>query len=98
MVTWTKGTIMGIKEIRRRDYNPDAHGNIFDFVVEESERIRYWQGQETQDAIPARDQPSSWLSLTRHKPGRTATLLNPQVPRPDHASQNVFEISQARKL
>lgn len=87
---------MGIKEIRRRDYSPDAHGNIFDFVVEESERIRYWQGQETQDPLPARNAP--WRSLSRHKPGRSVTLLHTQITCPENTRQDVFEISQARKL
>lgn len=85
-----------MKEVRRRDYNPDQHGNVFDFIVEEVERIRYWGGHETKDPIPP--QAPHWLSLTRHKPGRAAPLLNSQVACPKDAGQNVFEITKARKL
>lgn len=85
-----------MKEVRRRDYNPDAHGNVFDFIVEECERIRYWGGHETKDPIPARD--SAWRSLSRHQPGRAVPLLHTQITCPENPRQDVFEISQARKL
>lgn len=85
---------MRAKKVQCREYNPESHGNIFDFIVEESERIRYWGGKVERDLPPR----PAWRSLDRDNPHGPASLLKLQEPGSDDARKDVFEIAQARKL
>lgn len=86
-----------MKAVRRREYRgPELDGNIFDWLVEETERIRYWGAHRpTQDPIP----PVSLRSLRGNNLHHAArAILNAQEPRPHSPRENTFEITKARKL
>jgi hypothetical protein len=87
---------MGIQSVRRREYDPEKHGNVFDWLVEESERIRYWskRGIETQAPKPAPILRSLRSKDSRH----SAHVFQPQEPGLQAPRENTFEISKARKL
>lgn len=88
---------MGIKEVRRREYRgQEVDGNVFDWLVEECERIRYWGGRETKDPIPPRSTFRSLHSRNPHDASRR--LLEPNEPGLQATRENTFEIAKARKL
>ncbi len=42
---------------KRQDYDPARHGNIYDFVVKECQRLRYWQNLTQPEPEPPRPSP-----------------------------------------
>ena len=88
---------MGIKQVRRREYRgQEIDGNVFDWLVEECERIRYWGGRETRDPIPPRSTFRSLRSSNPHHASRV--LLQANEPGLKTSGENTFEIAKARKL
>lgn len=87
---------MGIKSVRRREYRgPELDGNVFEWLIEESERIRYWSGRETREPIPYRP---PLKSLRGNYQGHTVLRLDADESSADRPRENTFEISKARKL
>ena len=88
---------MGIKHTRRREYRgTELDGNVFDWIVEECERIRYWDGQETRAPKP---RVPALRSLRGNDVHHTASpRLNLHKSSSNAPGEHTFEISKARKL
>lgn len=78
----------------RQEYNPEKHGNVFDWIVGESRRLRYWQ--RPQEVPPPQRAPLRLLH--GHYSGNSLYRLQPDVAGADKALENVFELASARKL
>jgi len=84
---------------QRREYNPESGENRFQWIVEECERQRHWQGRR--DAPVAKPVPTPLRSLRGFNGNnhRDAALLpKGQESGLNTPSKYVFEISKARKL
>lgn len=82
---------------QRREYDAEVHGNIFEWIRDECERQRYWQGRS--DKPVAKPVPVTLRSLRDRNHSRNAIArLQPQEARPKTPGENVFEVSKARKL
>lgn len=89
---------MGTKEelSKAQEYDPERHGNVFDFIVTECRRLRYWNttGKEPAKALP----PPTFKELKGFH-GRHAVLVHQAYePSADSPGKYTFEISKARKL
>lgn len=78
----------------RQEYNPELHGNVFDFIVQESRRLRFWQRPQEPELV-RRPQMQS----LRGNNGRNALYrFQANEPSANKTSENVFELAGARKL
>lgn len=83
---------------QRREYNAEIHGNVFEWIREECERQRYWQGRRDAPMAAPRPLVAARSLRDRNNSGYTVPAFQPQEPRPNAPGKHVFEISKARKL
>jgi hypothetical protein len=81
----------------RREYDPSKHGNVFQWILEESERQRHWDDhkREVREVAAMKAQIPVLRSLDdRH----TVYSGKCYVAGTEQSAENVFEITKARKL
>lgn len=80
----------------RREYTPDQ-GNIYEWLVEECERLRHWSKR---GPIRAYEQPIPRLRSLRSSfnAGHVPNLLQPKEASAQSAGEDPFKVSQRRKL
>lgn len=80
----------------RQEYDAERHGNIFDFVVAESTRLRYWLNP---DNTRQPKSPEPTLKSLRGSHGGHASLVEKlQKAGAYKSAEDVFEVAKARKL
>lgn len=91
---------MGIHHTRRRDYRGQAQdGNVYTWIIEETERIRHHDHRKRDEAWEAsRPKPVVMASLRLHPHGTPRALLDAYESSPNAPGENAFEVSKARKL
>lgn len=89
---------MAIRTCKPRTWDPDSGSSPFEFVVEEVERIRYYNSGYRSACMPARSTtPSPGQSLRSHR-GHVVHLNQLNEPGLEAAGKHTFEIAKARKL
>lgn len=85
-----------MKAVRRREYRgPELDGNVFDWIIEEAERIRYW-GRERETKAPI---PDRTVSLSGHDLNYAVRQIHkPYEPGAQAPGEDSFEVAKAWKL
>jgi hypothetical protein len=81
----------------RREYDPSRHGNVFQWILEESERQRHWDDHRRKvrevAALKAKAPVLHSLDNRNVVYGGKAYVACSQ-----ESTENVFEVTKARKL
>ena len=83
---------MGIT-VTRREYDP-SKGNIFEWIVEEVERLRYWSGEDLD--LPVSRRAVRKLDKMNHH--AAPFLHQPQEPSPHSAIEDIFKVPHGGEL
>jgi hypothetical protein len=78
----------------RQEYDAERHGNVFDWIVAESKRLRHWQ----KPPEPVRPREPVMRSLRGENCRYAVHRRQPDEARTDKPLEDVFELARARKL